>query len=256
MKIATVQAPQNGFIYKPTRRRFLHAAMGLPAAASLIPFLSPSEAKATVDTGEVKPHSLKFITHDGNDPGVKVVFVFMQGGLSFFDTFDPKTNSMIRGPFDPIDTSAKGLQVTEILQPLARHMDKFVVFNNMFTRDGDHDRSAAIILTTSSKVRDNKFMAPAIHTNPFVEFSQMLTNEASPDVGYVVLHQSTKDIHGYNRIWEKPWGALKHNDPETLYSPFDTKTGSFTNPFATGLNSSLARFKERRALLEELEQHG
>lgn len=242
----------NQFVYNPTRRRFLQTALTTPGAAGMLSLLLPNSAKAVVGEGDVEPHSLKFITRDGKDPGHKMLILYMQGGLSFFDTFDPKTNSAIRGPFNTIDTLVKGMQVTEILQPLARHMNNFVILNNMRSKDSDHDRGGAIALTKSSKVTDGSFYADTIYNNPFVEFSELLTHKASRDVGYVVIHQSTLSA----RVWDKPWGALKHTDPQTIYSPFDTKTGNFANPFQGDSDFKLDRYRERMKLLELLESQG
>jgi len=250
------------FVYKPTRRRFLHAALSIPIAAGLIPsFTSPAQAETGTDN--VPPHQLKFITPGGHDPRTKVILIFMQGGLSFFDTFDPKTASKIRGPFNPISTAAKGVQITEPLNPLAKHMNKFLIVNNLHTNISDHDRGASIVYTASPRVEGSAFYAPTTYTNPFIEFSRILTQQASRDIGYVVLHQSTTDINsnlfGQNeregRSWSQPWGALKHNDPETIYSSYDTNTGIFTNPFRGG-NLPIDTFRERMKLLEMLKSRG
>jgi len=258
MKVTNTSDLSNRFAYRPTRRRFLHAAFGLPVAATLLPLLMPKTAEATVGTGDITPHKIKFVTPNGKDPGTKMVFVFMQGGLSFFDTFDPKTHSTIKGPFSVIPTAAKEVKFTEPLTPLAKHANKFIVINNLYTNDSDHDRGAAIVLTGSSKVVDGSFYADSIYTNPFIEFSNLLTEQASKDIGYVVLHQSTKDSgsSGNGRLWDKPWGAIKHNDPETIYSAYDTQSGQFANPFRGSKDFPIELYRERMKLLELLSASG
>ena len=258
MKVTNTTGLSSEFVYRPTRRRFLHTALNLSAAATVLPLLMPRTAEATVGTGDIAPHKIKFITPDGRDSGTKMVFVFMQGGLSFFDTFDPKTHSTIKGPFGVVPTASKEVKFTEPLTPLAKHANKFIVINNLRSSDSDHDRGAAIVLTGSSKVSDGSFYADSIYTNPFIEFSNLLTEQASKDVGYVVLHQSTKDSgsSGNGRLWDKPWGAIKHNAPETVYSAYDTKSGHFVNPFRGDKDFPIDRFRARMKLLELLSSNG
>ena len=248
--------PDARFLYKPTRRRFLHTALSLPIAAGILDLLMPSDTFAVAGSGDVPEHALRFTTQNGRDPGHKAIIVFMQGGLSFFDTFDPKTHSSIKGPYNPITTASRDIRLTEILQPLARHANNFVVINNLRGGSGFHDQGAALVMTSSSKVVDTSFYSNAIYKNPFVEFSNVLTNDARGEVGYVVLHQSSKDQNGYNRLWDEPWGGLHHKDPITVYSAYDTNTGAFTNPFGGAHSVPIERYRERMRLLDAFNSSG
>lgn len=253
---ATGNCAGNQFVYNPTRRRFIHAFLSTAAVAPLIDLFSPGSARADGinDDAAVPAHRIKFTTRSGRDEGTKVLLLYMQGGLSNFDTFDPKTHDSIKGPFKSIETKAKGIHITEPMSPLARHMDKFIVLNNLFGGNGFHDKGAALVMTGSSQTEGTSFYVPAVYTNPLVEFSQMLTNASSDDVGYVVLHQSSDDIFGYKRHWDEPWDGLKPKEPETIYSPFDTKTGLFVEPNFTNKDIPSGRVKERMELLELIEQ--
>lgn len=239
------------FVYKPTRRRFLHT-MGLAAAAPFLSSFLPEGFAAVNEAGNIPPHELRFTTRDGRDPGHKVVVVFMQGGLSWEDTFNPKPSS----PFRQIDTVCDDIKLTELLAPLAEHMNNAVVINNLHGGNGYHDFGAALGITGSGAVRNNDFYAEALNPNPFVEFSRMLTNESSEHVGYVILHQSSSDTNGFDRSWTRPWDALKSNDPETIYSAIDTRTGAFTDPLVNSGEIDRNRFNQRMRLLEVLDAHG
>ncbi len=247
---------QGPLVYNPTRRKFIQAAFALPVAATILPLLMPFTADAAGGTDDVPPHALKFTTRDGKDPGHKLVIVYMQGGLSNFDTFDPKTHDSIKGPFKQIDTASRNIKFTEVLEPLARHANDFLVINNLRTNFGEHTQAAAKLLTTSGQVVGSGFLAPTVYKNPFVEFSDLLTNEAAGQVGYVVLHQNTYDRHSYNRVWDTPWGGINHDDPVAVYAPYDTNTGTFTNPFSNSTNVSASRYRERSQLLEAFDNSG
>ncbi len=234
-----------------TRRRFLHAS-SVALAGPLIESIVPKTAKGSTSK-VVKPVELKFTTPRGKDPGHKMIIIYMQGGLSNFDTFDPKTNATIKGPFERIDTEAKDIKFTEILQPLAKHGQNFVVINNLYSDETDHDRGAALSLTTKRDIVGGSFYSPAVYQNPFVDFAELLNREASGDVGYIVLHQSTIDSYGYNRDWEKPWGAIKHDEPATVYSAYSTGSGNFINPFSNNASIPISRYRESLKLLEAFE---
>jgi hypothetical protein len=64
---------------------------------------------------------------------VSVIFLWLDGGPSHFETFDPKpdTPDTIRGPYGPIQTNVNGIQICELLPRLSRQMDKCVLVRSM-----------------------------------------------------------------------------------------------------------------------------
>ena len=70
------------------------------------------------------------------------ILLWLEGGPSHIDTFDPKPTSGFR----PISTNVPGIQISEILPRLARHMDKVSIVRSMHHREVDHPN--AKILTT------------------------------------------------------------------------------------------------------------
>ena len=245
------QTPDKNFVYKPTRRRFLHG-MGLACVAPFLPSFLPEGFAAVDETGVIPPHDIRFTTRNGRDPGHCVVMLFMQGGLSWEDTFDRKPDS----PFREINIPDTGIKISELLRPLAGHMRDAIVINNLYGGNGFHDFGAALSVTGSGRVRNNFFYAEALNPNPFVEFSRMLTDGPGNNVGYVVLHQSSPDTNGFNRAWNKPWDALKPNAPETVYSAIDLRTGEFTDPMVNDGNFDRNRHRNRMNLLEVLDRQG
>ncbi len=167
------------FVYKPTRRRFLHALTGMSLAAPFFTSFLPESFASMNEAGVLPPHNLRFTSRDGRDPRYKLVVVFMQGGLSWEDTFNPKPSS----PFRQIDSNCSDIKLTELLNPLAEHMNNAIVINNLYGGDGFHDFGAALTMTGSGRVRNKDFYAEALSPNPFVEFSRMLTNQSPDNVG-------------------------------------------------------------------------
>jgi len=69
------------------------------------------------------------------------IFLFLAGGPSQFETFDPKPDapSEIRGLWDPIPTSVPGTFICEKLPLLARRMHQVALIRSWQGRSGGHD---------------------------------------------------------------------------------------------------------------------
>jgi hypothetical protein len=68
------------------------------------------------------------------------IFIFLSGGPSHLETFDPKPGAPvnIRGPYGSIGTNASGVQISELLPQIAQHMDKCAIIRSMTSKDGGH----------------------------------------------------------------------------------------------------------------------
>ena len=69
-----------------------------------------------------------------------VIMIYLPGGPPHQDTFDlkPDAPSEIRGPFNPIKTSARGIEICELLPRIAAIMDKLVVLRSVVGSVGFH----------------------------------------------------------------------------------------------------------------------
>lgn len=86
-------------------------------------------------------------------PAKKVIYLYMSGGMSHLDTFDPKPDaaSEIRGRLGAIKTNADGVRISEYLPKLAGHMDKAAVINSMHSRTGAHAQGQYLMRTNYAK---------------------------------------------------------------------------------------------------------
>ncbi len=75
------------------------------------------------------------------------ILLWMSGGPSQLDTFDPKPEHENGGEFDPIDTSVPGIQICEHLPQIARQMQDMAVIRSMSTKEGDHTRATYLART-------------------------------------------------------------------------------------------------------------
>jgi hypothetical protein len=72
-----------------------------------------------------------------------VILVFLGGGLSHHDSFDPKpeVSAEIRGNYKPISTNVTGLQISEMLPMMSKSMDKVCLVRSG-SHNNDHHETA------------------------------------------------------------------------------------------------------------------
>jgi hypothetical protein len=80
---------------------------------------------------------------------ISVIHLFLQGGLSQMDSFDPKPDSdpKYRSPFKTIPTNVAGLRVTEHLPLSAKQADKYTVIRSMTHKKSAHGEAVTLLLT-------------------------------------------------------------------------------------------------------------
>jgi hypothetical protein len=119
-------------IHSPTRRELLR--VGALGGLSLATLLRAEAATRAADTGAGRPAKRR---------ARSVIVVFLGGGLSHHDTFDPKPDAPaeIRGDYKPIPTSVPGLLVSEKLPKLAGVMDKVTLVRSG-SHNNDHHETA------------------------------------------------------------------------------------------------------------------
>ncbi len=69
------------------------------------------------------------------------ILIWSEGGASHKDTLDLKPESKGAGEFKPIKTSAPGIEISEHLPKLAKHMHEGVLVRSMTTPEGAHARA-------------------------------------------------------------------------------------------------------------------
>jgi uncharacterized protein (DUF1501 family) len=75
------------------------------------------------------------------------ILLWMSGGPSQTDTFDPKPGHANSGPFKPIESAVPGLRLGPHLPQLARQAKDIAVIRSMSTKEGDHSRATYYLRT-------------------------------------------------------------------------------------------------------------
>ncbi len=69
------------------------------------------------------------------------ILLWMTGGPSQTDTFDPKPGHPNGGEFKAIETAVPGIMISEHLPKLAKQMKDIAIIRSMSTKEGDHGRA-------------------------------------------------------------------------------------------------------------------
>lgn len=85
-----------------------------------------------------------------------IIMVWLPGGCSHLDTYDPKPDigSEYRGPFKTISTKVPGMHLTELLPMQAKIADKFTILRSMHQRAGGHPAGSMQMLSGDPDERD------------------------------------------------------------------------------------------------------
>lgn len=119
---------------KLSRRGLLKSSMAVSTAAFGSSWLASQiqAAMAVAKPGERKK---------------KCILLWMSGGPSQMETFDPKPNHENGGPTKAIATSVPGISISENLPGMAAQMDHLAILRSMTTKEGDHSRATYLMHT-------------------------------------------------------------------------------------------------------------
>lgn len=120
-----------------TRRQFVSNAARAYLGVHLFPMLGGTLASAAPATAAV-----------GGGKAKSVIYLYMSGGMSHVDTFDPKKKKDIMGKTEAIPTKATDVMVGHYLPKTANVMDKVCVINSMNSTQGAHEQGSYMMHTS------------------------------------------------------------------------------------------------------------
>jgi uncharacterized protein (DUF1501 family) len=100
----------------------------------------------------LSPAWQRLLAADGNAKRAKsCILIWLNGGPSHIDTFDPKPGSDTNGPFKAINTKVAGMRLSEHLPQLAKQAKHLAVVRSLTSREADHDRAYQYLHTGNQK---------------------------------------------------------------------------------------------------------
>src|SRR5207249_2521794 len=76
------------------------------------------------------------------------ILLWMAGGPSQFESFDPKPGAETQGPTRAISTDLRGLQIAEHWTRMAKVMNEMAVIRSMTSKEGNHGRATYLLHTS------------------------------------------------------------------------------------------------------------
>ncbi len=76
-----------------------------------------------------------------------LIILWMGGGPSHMDLWDLKPGASTGGEFKPIDTAAKGVQISDVLPELAKEFNDLAIVRSLVTNEGSHERGTTLMNT-------------------------------------------------------------------------------------------------------------
>ena len=83
----------------------------------------------------------------------QVLLIWLDGGMSQLESWDPKPGTSFGGPFRSIPTSVPGVQISELMPHSAQRMHKLSIVRTMSTKDNAHSTGVPRMLRGDPKNR-------------------------------------------------------------------------------------------------------
>lgn len=164
------------------------------------------------------------------------ILLWLEGGPSQVDTWDPKDNSS----FQPISTNVPGIQVSELLPRCAQQMDKLSIIRSMYSEENNHPFGTYYALTGH-------------RPNPAMSF---------PSLGSIVLHELGPRNEVPPHVLAPGWvGSNQYHDYfggsflGAEYNPMILPDGDYRLPdLALPKSISTDRLLQRQSILQLVDQ--
>ncbi len=162
------------------------------------------------------------------------IMVWLEGGPSHVDTWDPKPNSSFR----PISTNVPGIQISELLPQVARHMDKLALIRSVHTEENNHGQGTYYAMTGHRPTAAMQF--PSLST--------IVTKELGPrnNVPANVLVPDTWKTASYGEYVKGAFLAPAYNP---MVVPDPSKEDFQISDLALPKTLTAERLEDRRSML-------
>jgi len=222
-----------------SRRNFLKAGLAGLAGLSLPRLLEQRAAGSTAKARKA------------------VILLWMAGGPSHIDTWDPKPNRPPenRGPFGVIPTRVPGILVCEHLPKQAAMMDRFTLLRAMDARGSNHEPNT--VMQTGNTEAEPRTNARAVTYPAIGSIVARYRGANHPALPAYAAFQKSRSHLAYAGTLGKRIDPFLANTAARLpvYDLVGVDSGTLSQPVAFNLPVDLSRDRlgDRRALLGQLD---
>src|SRR5204863_238351 len=141
--------------------------------------------------------------------GKRMILLWMDGGPSQYDTFNPKPGSEYQGPTQAIDTNVAGIQIGEHWPKTAQVFDKIALIRSMVSDEKDHFRAIKLVRTSRvvlsplldafSLDKEPEKLRDAYGRNPFGQGCLLARRLVEAGVNFIeVITSGTLNVQGWD----------------------------------------------------------
>jgi hypothetical protein len=170
----------------------------------------------------------------------QVLLVWLAGGASQLETWDPKPKTDTGGPFRSIETSVPGIRISELLPKTARQMHHLTLVRGVNTKEDDHGKGATMMLTGRRELPGQEYP----HLGSVM--AKYLGSDANPLPGYIQIYPGGGGLAGREAAFLGPkYGSLILGNGQ---APADTERPGGVSPAgAAGRDAFRCRLNDRFA---------
>lgn len=136
-----------------------------------------------------------------------VIFLFMTGGMSHLDTFDPKEDNEVMGLTKSIKTNVDGVRFSDNLPLLARQADKLALIRSMNSTQGAHEQGQYYMRTSYT-------LRSSIRHPSLGAWLEKFQDRGNPSLPATVMIGNDSQHPGAG-FFESRFSPLMVNNPET-----------------------------------------
>jgi hypothetical protein len=117
-----------------SRRGFLGTAAAALGTAAFADMTGIERLASSALAGEMKKQQKR------------VILLWLAGGASQLETWDPKPGAPTGGPFRSIQTAVPGVHISELMPKMAARMNHTLIIRSLNTKNGDHGGGAKLMM--------------------------------------------------------------------------------------------------------------
>lgn len=174
----------------------------------------------------------------------QVLLIWLAGGASQLETWDPKPKTETGGPFRAIETSLPGVRISELLPRTARQMHRMALVRGVNTKEDDHGKGYTFMHTGRREMPGQQYP----HVGSVM--AKYLTTDANPLPGYIHVQPGGGGLGSSEAAFLGPkYGSLvlgNGHAPANTSGPGDPAQpgASGRDAFRRGLNDHFARSRK------------
>jgi hypothetical protein len=127
-------------------KRFCGSAEHVVSRRGFLGSLAATGAAAFADMTGVQALASPEIADELRRNQKRCILLWLAGGASQMETWDPKPGAITGGPFQSIQTSVPGIRISELMPKMARRLKDTAIIRSLNTRNADHGSAAKMMM--------------------------------------------------------------------------------------------------------------